>query len=191
MAQVVNMKARSSVPSSIRLPGPLAGHCAVQVNSSHTLVVGGAVGGILDIPALTGRVWMLGPGGWAEMEGLAVARAGHACSASLSRDNGLEVVVAGGFTVVKDVRRLLDTVEVFNVGTGGWRRGEDLPYPTFGAGLIQLAGSPLMIGGRAIVGEKMVQLGQTFQYRRGWRTAPLTLSSPRDMAVTVEAPPFC
>ena len=36
----VSLTRRRSVTSNVRLPLPLSGHCAVQINSTHTFIAG-------------------------------------------------------------------------------------------------------------------------------------------------------
>ena len=44
--EVIDIKTRKSIKIGLTLPSPLAGHCAVQLNSSHTFVADGAVAGL-------------------------------------------------------------------------------------------------------------------------------------------------
>ena len=51
------------------------------------------------------------------------ARAGHTCTTQVSPVGEVEVMVAGGVTVTRGVRRVLDTVEIWSTTTGQWRHG--------------------------------------------------------------------
>ena len=51
------------------------------------------------------------------------ARAGHTCTTLVSPVGEVEVMVAGGVTVTRGVRRVLDTVEIWSTTTGQWRHG--------------------------------------------------------------------
>ena len=74
------------------------------------------------------------------------ARSGHTCTSQVSPVGELEVVVVGGVTM-DQVRTVLDTVEIWNSVTGLWRQGPQLPYPVFGASMLQLSGQPVLMGG--------------------------------------------
>ena len=110
----------------------------------------------------------------------------------LTRGGEVEVLVVGGIGLPRvGTRMVLDSVEIYNVATGRWRKGDKLPYPVFGAGLLELAGQPLLIGGRYQVDDQLLQSDDIFIYQHSWRSSSLKMRSPRDQAVTLAAPPGC
>ena len=89
--EVVDPKLGRSTLLSTRLPRPLAGLCAVQLNSSHTLVVGGAGAGLAGLAgqtALSNQTWLYSSAGGFQPAGeLSQARTGHSCVALGSGPN--------------------------------------------------------------------------------------------------------
>jgi hypothetical protein len=192
----IDIKARKSIKIGLTLPSPLAGHCgAVQLNSSHTFVAGGAVTGLAgfgESPNFSNQAWILSEAGWAAAGDLVQARSVHSCSTMVVGGGEVEVLVVGGIGLSRvGTRMVLDSVEIYNAATGRWRKGDKLPYPVFGAGLLELAGQPLLIGGRYQVDDQLLQLDDVFIYQHSWRSSPLKMRSPRDQAVTVAAPAGC
>ena len=104
----------------------------------------------------------------------------------------MEVMVVGGIGL-SDVgtRMVLDSVEIYNIGTGQWRKGHKLPSPVFGAGLLELAGQPMLIGGRYQDEDQLLQSASSYMYQNSWRSSTIKMRNPRDLAVTVAAPAFC
>ena len=193
--EVIDIKARKFIKTSLTLPTPLAGHCAVQLNSSHTFVAGGAASGLAGLEGpvnFSNQAWILSETGWTAAGQLAEARTVHSCSTLLSTEGRHEVLVVGGIGLSEvGTRMVLDTVEIYNVATGRWRKGPKLPSPVFGAGLLELGGQPMLIGGRYQEDDQLLQSRESFLYQQPWRQAGLKLRSPRDMAVTVAAPKGC
>lgn len=190
--EVIDIKSRKSNKLGLSLPTPLAGHCAVQLNSSHIFVAGGAAAGIAGFaePAdYSSQAWVLGGGVWTPAGTMNQARSLHSCSLL----GGGEVVVAGGVGLDKvGTRVVLKTVEIYNTITGRWRKAESLPSPVFGAGLLHLGGQQVMIGGRQEERGQLVQTGRASMFQQQtWRKSTLTLKNPRDLAVTLHAPSFC
>lgn len=198
--EVVDVGNKVSIPLGLKMPSPLAGHCAVQLNSTHTLVVGGASEGYVGfngVPSLNAKTWLLSEKGWEELEPLAVARTSHSCSTYITATGDPEVLVTGGVGVSDaGTRTILNSVEIFSVAQGRWRRGPPLPLPQIGAGLVEMAGRPLLFGGRWQVGSKLQQAESVIHFQVGtnplpWNPAQFKLKSPRDMGVTVTAPSYC
>ena len=64
----------------------------------------------------------------------------------------VEVVVVGGVTVTRTgVRTVVDTVEIWNSVTGHWRQGPSLPWPLFGAAMLELSGQPVLLGNNWVI----------------------------------------
>ena len=193
--EVIDIESNKSIKLGLNLPQPLAGHCAVQLNSSHTFIVGGAVSdwaGFGLSVNLSNQAWILSEAGWTSAGELAVARSGHSCSTVMPGVGGVEVVVAGGIGLsMVGTRTVLDSVEVYNVATGRWRTGDKLPSPVFGAGILELAGQPLLIGGRYQKEDKLLQSDSSYIYQQSWRVSPLRMKTPRDQAAVLAAPAFC
>ena len=191
--EVIDIKTRKSKKLELSLPSPLAGHCAVQLNSSHIFVAGGAGDGLAGFaePAdYSSKAWVVGGGVWSHAGNMHHPRSLHSCSLL----GGVEVVVAGGVGLDKvGTRTVLDTVEIYNTVTGRWRKAGSLPSPVFGAGLLQLSGQIVMIGGRQEQGGQLLQTGGLVMYQQEeWEeSSSLALESPRDLAVTLHAPSFC
>ena len=118
------------------------------------------------------------------------ARSGHTCTSQVSPVGEMEVVVVGGVTM-DQVRTVVDTVEIWNSATGLWRSGPSLPYPVFGAAMLQLSGQPVLMGGRYEDKTGLHQTSGTYLYQNTWRSGALKLKVSRDQAVVVPAPPQC
>jgi len=193
--EVVDIKARTSTKIGLTLPTPLAGHCAVQLNSTHTFVAGGAVTGLAGFSGpsnFSKKAWFLSEVGWTEAGEMAQARSVHSCSTVLSRDGKMEIMVVGGIGMSNvGTRMVLDSVEIYSIQTGKWRKGNKLPLPVFGGGLLELAGQPMLIGGRYQENDRLRQSDSSYMYQNSWRSSTLKMRSPRDLAVTVAAPSFC
>jgi N-acetylneuraminic acid mutarotase len=193
--EIIDIKARKSMKISLTLPTPLAGHCAVQLNSSHTFVAGGATAGLAgfgESSNFSNQAWILSDAGWTNAGQMVQARSVHSCSLMVTRGGGLEVLIVGGIGLSRvGTRMVLDSVEMYNVATGRWRKGHKLPYPVFGAGLLELAGQPMLIGGRYQEEDQLLQSDDSFIYQHSWRSATLKMRNPRDLAVTVAAPAGC
>ena len=194
--EVIDMKSRESVRLGLSLPTPLAGHCAVQLNSSHLFLAGGAESGwagFVGAAQYSSQAWILSSAGWAPAGHLAQARSTHSCSTVLHPvTGGLEVLVIGGVGLSStSTRRVLDTVEIYNVATGRWRTGHKLPAPVFGAGLVEISGQPMLIGGRYQKDGQLIQSRASYMYQQSWRASTLRLKSPRDQAAVVAAPSWC
>merc|ERR1712142_96614 len=193
--EVVDMESKKSIKLGLSLPKPLSGHRAVQLNSSHTFIAGGAVSewaGLGLSANLSSEAWILSEAGWTSAGQLSVARTGHSCSTVVPGVGGVEVVVGGGIGLSEfGTRTVLDSVEVYNVATGRWRSGKKLPSPVFGAGMKELAGQPVIIGGRYQKEGELLQSDSSFVYQQSWRLSPLRMKSPRDHAAVVSAPSFC
>ena len=193
--EVIDIKTRKSIKIGLTLPTPLAGHCAVQLNSTHTFVAGGAVTGLAGFFALasfSNKAWFLSERGLTDAGQLAQARSVHSCTTVVSRAGEMEVMVVGGIGLSNvGTRMVLDSVEIYNIGTGKWRKGQKLPWPVFGAGLLELAGQPMLIGGRYQDNDQLRQSDSSFMYQNSWSSSTLKMRNPRDLAVTVAAPSFC
>ena len=97
--EVIDIKSRKSIKIGLTLPKPLAGHCAVQLNSSHTFVAGGALADLAGFGGsanLSDQAWILSEAGWTPAGQLAQARSAHSCSTVVPGAGGLEVLVVGG-----------------------------------------------------------------------------------------------
>ena len=193
--EVLDMKSKKLIRIGLSLPVPLAGHCAVQLNSSHTFIAGGAVQGLAGFEEsanFSSRAWILDESGWTPIGHLNQARSIHACSTVMNGAGELEVLVVGGIGLSKvGTRMILDSVEIYNVNTKKWRNGPKTSLPLFGAGFLELSGQPMLLGGRYQMEENLQQSDSSYIYQNLWRTSTIRLRNPRDFAVTVEAPAFC
>ena len=165
----INDRGMVSTLSQVRLPTPLAGHCAVQLNSTHTFIAGivdtlsgyhlltiisggspSGLGGLSGTSInITNQAWLLTASQVLPVESMREARTGHSCTTRVSLSGGVEVVVVGGVGVSlsgSGVRRVLDTVEIWSSETGHWRQGVSLARPMFGASMLELSGQPVLIG---------------------------------------------
>ena len=71
------------------------------------------------------------------------------CGKVKTGSGSIEVVAAGGSD---DAVTSLDAVEIYSVGSGTWRNARPLPLAIYGASVVQLEDSFLIVGG----------------YREGW-----------------------
>ena len=172
----------------ISLPSGLSSHCTVQLNSSHTFIVGGATGSLMT--NITSSSWYLTRDTLIPAPSMSQARAGHSCTSLVSPVGEVEVAVAGGVTMA-GVRTVLDTVEIFNPRTGDWRQGPRLPRPLFGGSMLELSGQPVLFGGRYQDQTGLHQTAQSYLYQNIWRSGALRLREPRDLATVLPAPPSC
>ena len=193
--EVIDIEEGVAIKISLALPTPLAGHCAVQLNSSHTFIAGGAVTGMAGLgeqPTLSNTAWILSDAGWASAGQLRDQRSLHSCSSVFSHTGDHEVLVAGGIGLTTlGTRQVLDSVEIYNVATGRWRTAASLPQPVFGASFIRLAGQPVLIGGHDQEDGQLVQSSSSHTYEQEWRSSTIKLNTPRGLAVVLAAPSFC
>ena len=173
----------------LSLPSGLSAHCAVQLNSSHTLIAGGSTASFMA--NISRSTWYLTEDRLLPATSMIQARAGHACTSLVSPIGEVEVVVVGGVTMA-GVRKVLDTVEIFNPRTGRWRLGPSLPRPVFGGSMLELSGQPVLFGGRYEDDQTgLHQSSQSYLYQNTWRSGALRLRDPRDLATILPAPPAC
>ena len=173
----------------VSLPSGLSAHCAVQLNSSHTLIAGGSTAS--SMANISRSSWYLTEEGLLPATSMIQARAGHSCTSLVSPIGEVEVVVVGGVTMA-GVRKVLDTVEIFNPRTGRWRLGPSLPRPIFGGSMLELSGQPVLFGGRYEDEDTgLHQSSQSYLYQNTWRSGALRLRDPRDLATILPAPPAC
>ena len=173
----------------VSLPSGLSAHCAVQLNSSHTLIAGGSTAS--SMANISRSSWYLTEEGLLPATSMIQARAGHSCTSLVSPIGEVEVVVVGGVTMA-GVRKVLETVEIFNPRTGRWRLGPSLPRPIFGGSMLELSGQPVLFGGRYEDEDTgLHQSSQSYLYQNTWRSGALRLRDPRDFATILPAPPAC
>ena len=116
-------------------------HCAVQLNDSHSAVVGGheyLEEGFMDKWSPTMDIYDWTKEEWTRGPDMREGRFGHACVV-----DGDRLVVAGGVGRDKD----LASVEVFDMVEGAWREGTALPRHIGDARLVMLEGTPHLVGG--------------------------------------------
>ena len=98
---------------------------------------------------------------WLEVEEMGRGRYYLMCGKVKAGDGGsVEVVAAGGSD---DAATSLDVVEIFSVGAGTWRDARPLPLTIYGASVVQLEDTFLIVGG----------------YREGWSNRRLHIVNGR------------
>ena len=111
------------------------GHCAVQLNATHTMVIGGDDSN--DEPLNNVAILDIQNEEWTEVERLQTARFLPSCT--LMDDS--KVLVVGGYYET--------TTEIYDPATNEWTYGPELPF-TYKYGTVVLSGNkPTLIGGYA------------------------------------------
>ena len=128
------------------LPVPLIWSCAVEISSNTHMVIGGINSSFQTVPSTyffhrDSLVWENGPP-------LNTARSRHSCGLIKGKNNTVNVIVTGGWSVSGDANSILDSVEVLDAGSTTWRAGPKLPIKNLAAQLVQdQNGGIILIGG--------------------------------------------
>lgn len=117
------------------LPQPVAHHCMLQVNSSHTLLTGG-----YDNTGDSAATYLYSDRtGFIRQPDMSTARSSHSCE--MTTDG--YAVVGGGFNNFGT----LDKVEYFSFSTLSWQSGPALPVATGGGAMVTTKEGTLYLEG--------------------------------------------
>ena len=191
-SEILNIDTLTSRPGP-DMPKGLYLHCMVQVNDSHTFVIGGGGynGNYFD------ETWLFN---WENMEwtsqsNLNVARNRHSCGLH-RKDSGLhiknKVIVAGGYNRYDD-NLDLNSTEIFDLDNpeSGWKLGPNLPIKMFHASMANLNGHLILVGGFTLTGSTSI-IGfrdELYEYTEGgWVQLDQKLQVGRSHHATIFIP---
>lgn len=121
--------------SSVRLPAPLLGHCAVDIGSGKILLAGGSTN---DEP-FSAATYIYDPtSGWTEVDTMVTPRLQHGCVKI-----GNSVFTAGG----TGSSGALAQAEVFDLASKTWTALASLPFGVQAPDLVAIDNEPVVIGG--------------------------------------------
>lgn len=127
------------------LSGPRDGHTATALAGGAVLVAGGFAGE--GRPALaTAELYDPESGTWSDVGDLQTARGGHA-AAAFGRHR---VLVAGGWV---GSGQYTSSTEIFDLATGSFAAGPDLPYPTDALDAVALPNGDVLVAGGRLQGD--------------------------------------
>ena len=147
-----------SVDVGPEMPVGLEGACAVRVNATHVLVVGGATnGGERDNPLkISGaRMYDFGSEEWVELTPMSQPRMFHGCGL-FEAEGEQKVMVVGGEGE--------STTEIYDVATDSWTDGPLTPYgkPFSSMSVVQYGRTFVILGG--MLGDDVIGTDQIFEY---------------------------
>ena len=161
-SEIVNVYSLISTPGP-DLPKGLKHHCMVQINETHTFMIGGYNGSSYTTKTI---VFDWEKREWIQQGNLNHARGFHSCGLHRNKD----VIVAGGYDYAT-----LDTIQVFDLDdpSAGWSQGPTLPREIDQASMVNLDGHLILVGGNPederlyeCTGEEWVELEQQLQVGR-------------------------
>lgn len=121
-------------------------HAAVRLPDGSVLVAGGAGGASGDVSLASAERYDPRRGTWSRADAMAEPRSG----ASATLLSGGRVLVAGGESVDRGVRRTLATAELFDPADGSWRPAARMSCPRSEHwGVAVPGGGALVVGGDA------------------------------------------
>jgi N-acetylneuraminic acid mutarotase len=121
----------------------------------------------------TASVWRFDPatGRWTALEPMPMARASSASAAV-----GNRIYVTGGSQRDRGERNVSSTLQVYDIATGVWTRGPDMPTPRHHHGVAVVNGRLFVVGGRADDDFSVDAVERFDPARKRWdRLAPLPL----------------
>ena len=123
-----------------------ANHAAALLPDGSVLVTGGAGGPNADVSVASAEVFDPREGSWSSVGPLSQARTGQTATAL---PDG-RVLVAGGESAARGVRRSLTTAEMFEMGTRAWRSAGNMACPRSEQAAVLLGdGTVLVVAGDA------------------------------------------
>jgi len=151
----------------VSLPKPVAGHCIVNLNSTHIMSIGGYDNNYftdVNILNLNDEHWTIGPS-------LRKARFDHSCGKIMTEDGQEAIIVIGGYDVG-------NSVEVLMPGDNEWIEGPNLPISISEAQLVQdPSGGVVLIGGYS--DKSLNTLYRLSSLKRGWELMTQKLKTAR------------
>lgn len=166
-SEVFNEAIEAWVPGPL-LPNPLYDHCMVQLNSTHTAVIGG----YSTMERTLAETWIYNWASqtWSQQPDMRVPRDDHYCA--LLPDGN--ILVAGGVTTDN---AYTDTVEIFDMQTLTWSDGPKLPENRWGGKAVTNEnGEVVLVAGRISLDFTPTLLKFTGE---GWETLTEQLALPR------------
>ncbi len=142
-AEVLTEHGWKALPHTI--PVLIAAHCAVLVNSTTVMVIGGRQRNGFSSKSsyffnTENEIWREGPQ-------LKNERNSHSCGTirKNSQSQEFSVIVAGGW----DGKKVMPSVEILDPGSNEWRKGPELPFGIWVAQMISdQNGGAILVGGR-------------------------------------------
>eukprot|EP00095_Tigriopus_kingsejongensis_P006397 maker-scaffold1351_size46012-snap-gene-0.12 protein:Tk06397 transcript:maker-scaffold1351_size46012-snap-gene-0.12-mRNA-1 annotation:"hypothetical protein" len=159
------------------MPNRLYDHCMVQLNETHSAVIGG----YSTEERILAELWIYNWSDqtWIREEDMAVPRDDHYCA--LLPDGN--VLVAGGVTTDNEYT---DQVEIFNVQTRTWETGPTLPENRWGGRTVtDESGQVWLVTGRT----SLTYVSTVLKYTGSdWETMEESIGLPRHYATVLSVP---
>ena len=171
--------------SSFQLPNPSYGHCAVEINSTTILIIGG---GTSAVGSKKTKLIHITDGKAQNGPKLRQKRREHSC-AILHQDTSKYVVVSGGISADNVLRstEFLDLTE----NNLEWRPGPALPIALTKSQMLsdEATQSVYLIGGMSDTSKAMSTIWRLFDVDNNWIESKHRLSIPRAGHVALFLPP--
>lgn len=161
--------------SSFQLPNPSYGHCAVEINSTTILIIGG---GIQQFGSKSTKIMHLNGGGKTQNgPKLRQKRREHSCGI-LHQNNTKYVIVSGGISQI--MLKSTETLELTENIDQQWRPGPDLPTALTKSQMLsdEDTESVYLIGGMSDT-KAMSTIWRLFDVDNNWIESKHRLSIPR------------
>jgi len=132
----------------VKLPVPLGGHCMVNLHNDKVLMTGGVDDTWFSLAST--YLFDRRTNTYQRLDSMKQARAYHTCTL-IDEEN---VLVATGVYNYPGYSKGLKSSEVFNVKTGKWESGPDIPIVTSGAQMLTFNNITYHVGGAFGTGTK-------------------------------------
>ena len=129
---------------SVPLPVKIGSHCMVMLNSTAFILIGGKQDD--EVFSKRSHIFDITNQKWSDGPKLLTARVAPNCARIPTNNQSSEysIIVVGGFNGMD-----LSSVELLDEGSNEWRKGPKLPYPIYGAAIVEHPlGGVALIGGR-------------------------------------------
>ena len=177
---------------STNLPTGMLQHCAVLINATTVMLIGGSTSHDSDASdyRYSKKTYLFNSENesWSEGPTLISGRNSHTCAKikKSSQSSQYSIIVVGGYNGWS-----MSSVEILEEGASEWVAGPEFPFPILDSSMIEYSdGSVFLIGGRK-VGSSRVALDTIFQLQHGqadWIEKPQKLKEARYWATAFLVP---
>ena len=168
--------------SSFQLPKPSYGHCAVEINSTTILIIGG---GTQQFGSKSTKIMHITNGKTQNGPKLRQKRREHSCGI-LRKNNTKYVIVSGGIS--QNMLKSTETLQLTENIDQQWRSGPDLPTALTKSQMLSDEDSVYLIGGMSDT-QAMSTIWRLFDVDNNWIESKHRLSIPRAGHVALFLPP--
>ena len=159
--------------SSFQLPKPSYGHCAVEINSTTILIIGG---GTQQFGSKSTKIMHINDGKTQNGPKLRQKRREHSCGI-LRKNNTKYVIVSGGIS--QNMLKSTETLHLTeNLNDQQWRSGPDLPTALTKSQMLSDEDSVYLIGGMSDT-QAMSTIWRLFDVDNNWIESKHRLSIGR------------